>query len=187
MKRSIKVYIAASLDSYIATEEEGLDWLTGVAGEGDNGYGAFLQTVDTVVMGRRTYEWILAQMGREAFPYLGKTCYVRSGSAPHTDGLATFTNESADALAARLRATEGGDIWLVGGGRMLDDFIRRRLIDAWIVTVAPAILGGGIPLFRAAGVPAALTLTDVRRYGQFAQLTYTAAPADTAATPAPTA
>ncbi len=173
MKRKIVVYIAASLDGYIATKDDDLGWLTTVVGEGDNGYAAFLQTVDTVVMGRRTYEWLLGEVGRAQFPYRQQKCYVLSSGAPHEDGLVTFTNESAEALAARLTATEGGDIWLVGGGRLLADFVDKQLVDEWIVSFAPTILGDGIPLFRGSSIETKLQLVDVHRYGQFAQLHYT--------------
>ena len=172
MSRKIKVFIAASLDGYIATADDSLSWLTSVQGEGDNGYGAFMKQVDTVVMGRRTYEWLLREVGRDQFPYRGLACYVLSSGQPHEDGLVTFTGESAEHLAARLLAAEGGDVWLVGGGKLLHDFNAARLVDEWIVTVAPIILGGGIPLFRDTGVTTRLTLTDVTRYGQFAQLHY---------------
>ena len=172
MSRKIKVFIAVSLDGYIATADDSLTWLTSVQGEGDNGYGAFMKHVDTVVMGRRTYEWLLREVGRDHFPYQGLACYVLSSGQPHEDGLATFTNETAEHLAARLLAAPGGDVWLVGGGKLLHDFNASRLVDEWIVTIAPVILGGGIPLFRDAGVTSYLTLSDVTRYGQFAQLHY---------------
>ena len=172
MKRKIVVYIATSLDGYIATKDDDLNWLTSVAGEGDNGYGDFLKTIDTVIMGRRTYEWLLGEVGRAKFPYSQQKCYVLSSNVPHEDGLVTFTSESAEALAARLTATEGGDIWLVGGGKLLADFVEKQLVDEWIVTIAPTIMGSGIPLFRGSSTETKLTLIDVRRYGQFAQLHY---------------
>ena len=57
--RKIVCYIAASLDGYIATEDDSLDWLFKVEGEGDAGYAEFMETIDTVVMGRRTYDWVM--------------------------------------------------------------------------------------------------------------------------------
>ena len=68
MAKHVSVFIATSLDGYIATREDSLAWLTRVEGEGDNGYADFYQTVDTVVMGRRTYDWLLKEVGREGFP-----------------------------------------------------------------------------------------------------------------------
>ncbi len=59
MRRKVIVYIATSLDGYIATKDESLDWLFKVEGEGDNGYSEFYDTIDTIVLGRRTYDWIM--------------------------------------------------------------------------------------------------------------------------------
>ena len=72
-QRKIVLFIATSLDGYIATEDDSLEWLFKVEGDGDNGYSDFYDTVDTVIMGRRTYDWLLEQE-LESFPYEGKEC-----------------------------------------------------------------------------------------------------------------
>jgi len=69
------LYFATSLDGYIATEDESLEWLFNVEGEGDNGYSEFYETVDTILMGNKTYEWIIRHETGE-FPYKNKDCYV---------------------------------------------------------------------------------------------------------------
>ena len=74
-KRNLVLYIAASLDGYIASEDESLEWLFNVEGEGDNGYSVFYETVDTVLMGNKTYDWIIRHETVE-FPYKNKECYV---------------------------------------------------------------------------------------------------------------
>ena len=74
-QRKIVLYIASSLDGYIATEEHSLDWLFAVEGEGDNGISKFYETVDSILMGRVTYDWIMDYEKGE-FPYKGKECYV---------------------------------------------------------------------------------------------------------------
>ena len=76
-QRKVVLFIAASLDSYIATENDSLDWLYKVEGEGDNGYSEFYETVDTILMGRRTYDWILKHVTGD-FPYKNKTCFMYS-------------------------------------------------------------------------------------------------------------
>jgi dihydrofolate reductase len=63
MPRKIVLFIAESLDGYIATKEDDLDWLINTEGEGDNGYSEFYDTIDAIIMGRRTYDWILSHEG----------------------------------------------------------------------------------------------------------------------------
>ena len=67
-KRNLVLFIASSLDGYIATKEESLEWLFKVEGEVDNGFAKFYETVDTVIMGKRTYDWVMKQDINE-FPY----------------------------------------------------------------------------------------------------------------------
>ena len=174
MERKIIVYIAASVDGYIATKDDSLQWLMGTSGEGDNGYGEFIATVDTVVMGRRTYDWLIREVGRDGFPYIGLECLVLTNSRTGNDGLVTFINEPVRSLAARLRAKTGKHIWLVGGGSLLHEFIDAKMIDEWIITVAPFVLGDGIPLFQKHAQETALTLVGLKQFGQFAQLHYQA-------------
>jgi dihydrofolate reductase len=77
--RNIVLFIAQSLDGYIATKEDSLDWLFKVEGEGDNGYSEFYEEIDTIIMGKRTYDWIM-NYEKGQFPYKNKNCYVFSRS-----------------------------------------------------------------------------------------------------------
>lgn len=169
--RSVILYIAATLDGYIATEDDSLEWLFRVEGEGDNGYGAFIETVDTVIMGRRTYDWIIEhEQGRH--PYPGKDCYVYSRSRTGKDEFVTYISEDAAAFIDRLQAREGKKIWLVGGGSSLVDFLKAGVLDEIVVNVAPVVLGQGIPMFPQGDYSMELTLTGMKQYGQFAELHY---------------
>jgi len=172
MPRKIVVFIAASLYGYIATKENSLDWLFATEGEGDNCYGEFLDTVDTVVMGRRTYDWLLKEVGLENFPYKDKQCYVFSNASPVYDGNVEFVSESSLDFASRLRQEDGKNIWLVGGGVLINSFAEQNLIDEWIVTLAPTLLGNGIPLFHKHGFETRLKLKSVRPFNQFVELHY---------------
>ena len=172
MERQVVLYIAISMDGFIATPDDQLSWLTQVEGEGDNGYQAFYDTVDTIIMGNRTYAWILREEGEHAFPYKGKTCYVYTRAEQVSNNLVRFTHEPVEQLVARLRQESGRSIWLVGGGKLARAFMEKNLVDEWVITIAPVLLGKGIPLFHAQESTTMLTLTDVRRYGQFMQGTY---------------
>ena len=169
MKKNIVVYIAASLDGYIARENGEIDWLESVEGEGDNGYEAFYQTCDAVVMGKATYDHVLKLTPE--FPYPDKKCYVFSRSAQGKDQYVEFVNESVASFLNNLNH-DTKKIWLVGGADILADFLKAERVDEFIISVIPILLGAGIPLFKQ-GIPEMhLKLTDMKQYGQIAQLYY---------------
>lgn len=168
-ERKISCYIAASLDGYIATKDDSLDWLFKVEGEGDAGYAEYMSRIDTVVMGRRTYEWVMAQENGE-FPYTEQDCYVFTSSRTGGDAFVTFTDEDVASFANRLREKPGKDIWVVGGSGLLHAFLQERLIDEFIISIAPTLIGDGIPLFQKSAFEQEFTLKSTQQYGQFAQL-----------------
>ena len=146
-KRKLVLFIASSLDGYIATKEESLEWLFQVEGEGDNGFSEFYDTVDTILMGKRTYDWVMNQELSE-FPYKNKACYVFTRSHSENTEDVTFVNGDVTNLVNKLKSQEGKNIWIVGGGELLHSFLQEKLVDEFIVTIAPTILGKGIPLFK---------------------------------------
>lgn len=171
MPRKTVLYIAASLDGYIATKEDTLEWLFNTEGEGDNGYSEFYETVDTIILGRRTYDWILNMEG-DNFPYKGKQCFVFSGTKQEEDGNVRFFHGDIVEFIEGLKQEEGKNIWIVGGGELLHHFISNRLVDEWIINIAPTVLGDGIPLFKKQDFETPLRLTGVRRFNQFTELHY---------------
>lgn len=170
-QRKLVLYIAASLDGYIATNEHNLDWLFSVDGEGDNGYSKFYDTVDTILMGRITYDWIISHENG-GIPYKGKECYVFSRAKKKANESITFVNDDIIQFTNNLKNRDGKNIWLVGGGLLIDTFIKEKIVDEIIVTIAPTLLGNGIPLFRNNDFQTHLLLKAVNRYNQFAELHY---------------
>lgn len=168
-ERKLTVFIASSLDGYIAAKDESLEWLFKVEGEGDNGYSRFYDTVDTVIMGRKTYDWILKHMEGE-FPYKGKQCYVFSKTAREEHDHVKFIQGDIASFTNRLKNEAGGTIWLVGGGDLIQSFAKEGLIDEWIITAAPTLIGEGIPLFK--NIELELALKNVTRFNQFVELHY---------------
>ncbi|BBI36441.1 dihydrofolate reductase family protein [Cohnella abietis] len=169
----VVLYIAMSLDGYIAKSNGSVDWLFDVEGDGeDNGYNHFYSTVGTIVMGRLTYDEVL-QLADD-FPYANKTCYVLSRSkqapAPHV----IFTDEDINALIPRLKNESDGDVWLVGGGQLVAAFLEANLLDELQIAVIPKVLGEGIPLFPKGTLPSAFRLTQIQQFGQIVSLSYTA-------------
>ncbi|MDO4459720.1 MAG: dihydrofolate reductase family protein [Clostridia bacterium] len=168
-QRSVTVYIGTSLDGYIATKDDSLEWLLNTPGDGDNGFGEFYNTVDTVIMGRRTYDWILEHDG--VSPYPDKEVYVYTRGEHENHDNITFTSEDISALIHRLKEKNGGRIWIVGGAEVIKICRENKLIDEYILSISPVILGEGISLF-AEGVKEELKLFTIKNYGEFAELHY---------------
>jgi dihydrofolate reductase len=142
--RKIKLYIATSLDGQVARRDETIDWLFTDA---DYGYSDFYASVDTLILGRATYDVCLTF---DSFPYPGKRVLVMSRSRTGTDqNGAEYTADEPILLAHRLGAESGGDIWLVGGGEAVRSFLAANLVDEIDLFVHPILLGDGKPLFPA--------------------------------------
>ena len=170
-QRKLVLYIASSLDGYIATEKHSLDWLFAVEGEGDNGISKFYETVDSILMGRVTYDWIMDYEKGE-FPYKDKECYVFSRTRNDDSQYATFINENIPQFIKNLKNKNGKSIWLMGGGDLLDMFMKEKLVDEIIVTIAPVLIGSGIPLFKNYHFQTSLSLKSINRFNQFVELHY---------------
>ncbi|UCZ54916.1 dihydrofolate reductase family protein [Bacillus shivajii] len=169
--RKLVLFIATSLDGYIATKDESLDWLFKVEGEGDNGYSEFYETVDTVLMGKKTYDWIMKHETGE-FPYLNKECYVFTRSPIEDTENVSFINEHITSFTNKLKNQEGKSIWIIGGGELLQFFIKEKLVDEMILTIAPTVIGNGIPLFKEGNFQLDLILKGTRTFNQFVELHY---------------
>lgn len=170
-QRKLVLYIASSLDGYIATDKHNLDWLFEVEGEGDNGYSEFYDTVDTILIGRTTYDWIIEHENGH-LPYKGKECYVFSRTRKDNKEHVVFINEDVVQFAKDLKNKNGKKIWIVGGGELLYTFLKEKLVDEIIVTIAPVLLGGGIPLFKNNDFQTRLCLKNISRFNQFVELHY---------------
>lgn len=170
-QRKVSLFIATTLDGYIATKDDSLDWLFEVEGEGDNGIEAFYDTTDAVIMGKRTYDWLMAQE-LEEFPYKGRDCYVFSRSKHEDTPYVKFISGDVSTFVHGLKKREGKKIWLMGGGELIRAFLSDDLVDEIIVTIAPVILGSGIPLFPEGDYRLDLDLKGTNSFGQFVELSY---------------
>jgi dihydrofolate reductase len=105
----------------------------------------FWETIDTVVMGRRTYE-VGARMGSVAYPGIKTYVFSRTIKEPNQKGL-TFVSEDAADFVRRLRGEQGKDICVMGGGVLAKSLFEAGLIDEVGLNIHPVLLGSGIPLF----------------------------------------
>lgn len=169
--RKLVLFIATSLDGYIATKDESLEWLFNVEGEGDNGYSEFFDTVDTILIGKKTYDWVMKYENGN-FPYKDKECYVFTRTNIEDNDHVKFINGDIVNFTNNLKNKEGKNIWIVGGGELLHHFIKEKLVDEFFITVAPTIIGNGIPLFKEGDYNLELTLLGTRQFNQFVELHY---------------
>ena len=138
--REIKLFIACSLDGFIAREDGGIDWLF----TGDYGYKEFYDSIDTVLIGRKTYELSLklgeSYKDKKVIVFTTKKSFKKNGNIEFVSDVVPFTNE--------LKKSKGKNIWLVGGGEIVSVLLNNNLIDEMQIFVHPIILGKGIPLFN---------------------------------------
>ena len=155
-------YIAASLDGFIAAPDDDLDWLTKQPdlNLGEHDYHHFLKTIDTVVMGRATYDWIERYPG--AWEYEGKRVIVVTSRPIDNPKGPLETRSDIDSLIGELRALEDGNVWMLGGGRLQMAFMERGALDEIELFVISEIIGSGTPLFPATGLKASPKLVSAK-------------------------
>jgi dihydrofolate reductase len=157
--RDIKLFIACSLDGYIAGPNEEIDWLFT---DDDYGYSQFYASIDTTLNGYKTYEKVLSF---EEFPYKGTKNYVftRHPDRPENQYI-EYVREDIVGFIRTLKQQPGKDIWLVGGGEIISILHNHHLIDEYIIAIHPIILGDGIPLFGGQNIRQGLQVTDCKSY-----------------------
>jgi len=147
MNRKVFLYIATSLDGYIATKNENLDFLSLVEQEGeDYGYADFIKTVDTVIVGRKSYDKVLS-MGFD-FPHADKKSYIITRTPKPPIGNIQFYTENLEALILKLKEKDGQNIFVDGGAEIVNLMMKDNLIDVFCVSIIPVLLGDGIRLFQ---------------------------------------
>lgn len=147
--RKIKLYIATSIDGYIAYSDGGLDWLSEypITPEYNYGYNDFYESIDSVIMGGKSYRDILNM--DVIYPYKDKTSYIITRNTNSKTAIENiqFFSENIIEIISSLKKQQGKDIWLVGGGEIISMLLDQGLVDEMIITYIPKILGDGIPLF----------------------------------------
>ena len=143
--RKVILYIAMSLDGYIAGEGDNLDFLSTIDSPGeDYGYFTFIHQIDTLIWGRKTYDMVLS-FGVD-FPHPGKKVYVISKSRQGSDEHVEYVSD-LPSLITKLKKEEGKHIYCDGGGEIVLELLKHSLIDEMIISIIPHLLGGGKRLF----------------------------------------
>lgn len=148
----VQLFIATTIDGFIARENGSLDWLFNLSNPNqiDHGYGDFISGIDTVVMGRKTYDDVLG-FGIE-WPYNNCTSYVVTNNSNFSvsTGNTFVLNELNKDSVEQLRSKSLANIWVVGGGEIITQFLNFEEIDEMTLSIIPVILGEGIRLFPGA-------------------------------------
>ena len=164
-RRNVIVHIGASADGFIARPDGDLDWLTSrPAPKGFYGMNAFMKSIDTKVLGRKTYEASLV-LGAK-FDSKKERTIVFSRHAPPSDAPSgvEFVQEPIGQFVNQLRKQPGKDIWLMGGGDLIASFLDAHAIDKFVVSVVPVFIGDGIPLIARRDRHVPLELETVERF-----------------------
>jgi dihydrofolate reductase len=174
-------FTATSLDGFIATEDDSLDWLFPLGDINETGYPAFIAQVGALAMGSATYEWMLrnasqvAEQTGASWPYAQPTWVFSRRQLPAIAGAdIRFVQGDVKAVHAEMaRAAGSKNIWIVGGGDLAGQFHDAGLLDEAIVQVASVTLGKGKPLFPRRVTSPPWKLLSVRQVGTgFAELHY---------------
>ena len=150
-KRKIIVYIATSADGFIARSDGSVDWLDRPRPKGNYGMGAFYQSIDTVLWGRKTCDMALdfqkkGVAGSAFDTRLENYVFTRSQLPSPAPAGVEFVTEPIKAFAKRLREKKGKDIWMMGGAGIIASFLDDGEIDEFMIHVIPTFIGEGIPL-----------------------------------------
>ena len=164
-RRNVIVHIATSADGYIARPDGDLEWLTSrPAPKGFYGMNAFMRTIDTMLLGRKTYD-VSLRMGAK-FDDAKSRSIVFSRHAPPADAPSgvEFVSGAIGPFMSRLRAQSGKDIWLMGGGDLIASFLDEEAIDEFVISVVPVFIGDGIPLIARRHRHVHLELRSMERF-----------------------
>lgn len=180
---SIVYNTATTLNGYLADNDDSLDWLFAVSGEGseESGDDGFVDGVGALVMGSTTYQWILRQENVLAEPekwqtfFDGRPVFVftsRDLDVPAGGDVRLVDGPVAEHLPDIRAAADGRDVWVQGGGDLAGQFLDAGALDELMLTLAPAFLADGRPLLPRDVLPSRLTLLEARAVGQFVNTRY---------------
>lgn len=163
MERKIIVYIAASLDGFIAKPNDDLGFLSIVEQEGeDYGYADFIKTIDTIIIGRKTYDWVMAHVPEYA--HADKVSYVITRTPKPSTGNTNFYTGNLKDLVTRLKNEPGKNIFCDGGAEIVHELLKEELVDEFIISIIPILVGDGTRLFKNGHPEQLMELVSVKHF-----------------------
>lgn len=172
--RKVVLFIAMSLDGYIADRNGNVDWLNGQCKdiENEDTYSEFIKNIDTVVMGWTTYHQVATELSPSEWIYSDFISYVITHNEQDSTENIKFVHESPDNLVRRLKEKSGKDIWICGGASIVWQLMKADLIDRFYISIIPTILGSGVRLFGGLEEELKLRLVETRNYNGITEVVY---------------
>ena len=170
----IVLYLAMSVDGYLAEEQGGVDWLVGDGSEPDapGSYPTFLDTVDAIVMGWTTYHQLVTELSPDIWPYEGRPCYVVTHRNELDREGIRFWNGELTALVDKLKGAHAGNIWICGGASVAGQLLKAGRIDQLWLSIIPTVLGKGVRLFPELPQKLPLKLVRTEHWNGIVDLVY---------------
>ncbi len=162
MSRKLFIYIATSLDGYIAQPNDNLAFLSIVEKPGeDYGYAEFISHIDTVIIGRKTYDWVLKNY---EFTHKDKQAFIITRTPREPIGNTTFYTGDLKELVLKLKSEPGKDIFCDGGAEVIHELLKHKLVDEMIISIIPIMVGDGTRLFKDGRPEQQLQLVSVKQF-----------------------
>ena len=173
--RKISLFIAMSLDGYIADSEGGVDWLKGKGSDDEDidTYSEFVKNIDTILMGWNTYHQVVTKLSPAEWVYNDFTTYVITHNEHTSSEKIRFTSTNPVDLIKSLKKEKGKGIWICGGANLVQQLVNEDFIDYYYITVIPTLLGSGIRLFENIKHEVKLRLIHTQSYNGMTDLIYT--------------
>jgi len=147
--RKLSLFIATSLDGYIAKPNDDLSFLKLVEKEGeDYGYADFTANIDTIILGRKTYDYVLKEIGSSHYDNGQREVYVITRTARPSVGRTIFYTGNLTELVEQLKSQSGKNIYCDGGAEIVNEFLKNDLIDEFVISIIPILVGNGTKLFQ---------------------------------------
>lgn len=163
--RKLSLFIATSLDGYIAKPNDDLSFLRLVEKEGeDYGYAEFTANIDTIILGRKTYDYVLREIGSSHYDNGQRDVYVITKTERPGIGKTTFFTGKLSDLVQRLKSESGKDIYCDGGAEIINELLKNDLIDEFVISVVPVLVGSGTRLFNDGRPEQLLELKSVKTF-----------------------
>lgn len=164
--RKLSLFIATSLDGYIAKPNDDLSFLKLVEKEGeDYGYAEFTAGIDTIILGRKTYDWVLREIGASHYDNGERNVYVITRTARPNVGKTTFYTGNLAQLVQQLKSESGKNIYCDGGAEIVNELLKNDLVDEFIISIVPVLLGDGTRLFKDGRPEQELELVNTKTFG----------------------
>lgn len=161
----VSIFIATSLDGYIAKPNDDLSFLKIVEKEGeDYGYAQFTDTIDTIILGRKTYDYVVKEIGSSYYDNGTRDVYVITRTEKPSIGRTTFYTGNLTELITQLKAKTTKNIYCDGGAELIDALLKTDLIDEFIISIIPVLVGSGTRLFKDGRPEQALELIGTKTF-----------------------